>query len=84
MPQGHIRRMGKLYVSMVMTALLVATAAQSQVLKSEPASGNLAAGKRVLVDDGTCPAGQIKHVTGGNNLQNIARSTRCIPYRGRK
>ena len=66
------------------TALLLSMGvAQSQVLKNEPTEGNLPTGKRVLVDDGTCPAGQIKEVTGGSKTQHIARSSRCIPH-GRK
>jgi hypothetical protein len=76
--------MKKARISLVTaTLLLVAGAAQSQVLKNEPTMGNFPTGKRVLVDDGTCPAGQIKEVTGGSKTQNIARSTRCIP-RGKK
>jgi hypothetical protein len=50
---------------------------------NEPTEGNLPSGKRVPVDDWTCPAGQIKEVTGGSKTQHIARSSRCIPH-GRK
>ena len=60
--------MGKLRISLATAALIIATAAQSQVLKNEPTEGQLGQGKRVLVDDGTCPAGQIKEVTGGNKV----------------
>ena len=68
---------------LVTAAVLVSGPTSAQVLKSEPAVGNLAAGKKVLVDDGTCPAGQIKQVTGGSKTDHIARSSICIPY-GRK
>jgi hypothetical protein len=37
------------------------------VLKKEPAAGRLHLGQKVLVDDKTCPAGQIKELTGGSN-----------------
>ena len=67
----------------VIALLFVSGPASAQVLKSEPAVGNLATGKKVLVDDGTCPAGQIKQVTGGSKTAHIARSSACIPY-GRK
>ena len=77
--------MKKLRICLVTAILLlVAGAADSQVLKNEPTMGNFPTGKRVLVDDGTCPAGQIKEVTGGSKTERIARSTRCIPRRGRK
>jgi hypothetical protein len=50
------------------------------VLSSEPSPGQLNAGQRVLVDDGSCPAGQIKQVTGGSNLSGGAshRTRRCV------
>jgi Family of unknown function (DUF6719) len=73
--------MQRFFIALVTTTLLFSTGiAQSQVLKSEPAEGNLASGKRVLVDDGTCPAGQIKEVTGGSKTGHIARASRCIPH----
>lgn len=39
------------------------------VLKKEPAVGHLRSGEQVLVDDGGCPAGEIKELTGGRNRQ---------------
>jgi hypothetical protein len=77
--------MEKIRISLVTAALLLLTAAaHSQILKNEPTMGNFPTGKRVLVDDGTCPAGQIKEVTGGSKTQNIARSSRCIPRGSKK
>jgi hypothetical protein len=60
-----------------------------QILKSEPPRGGLPAGAVVLVDDGSCPKGKIKEVTGGSNIsvaggQSIkgsARTKRCIARR---
>jgi len=54
------------------------------VLKKEPPMGALREGQVVLVDDGSCPAGQIKEVTGGNHVaaggfKHIVRTRRCIP-----
>lgn len=37
------------------------------VLAKEPVAGHLNPGQRVLVDDGSCPVGQIKELTGGTN-----------------
>lgn len=53
-------------------------------VSQEPPPGALRAGERVLVDDGTCPADQIKEVTGGGNLSTNRttgppRSKKCIP-----
>jgi hypothetical protein len=54
------------------------------VLKQEPPMGALREGQVVLVDDGTCPAGQIKRVTGGNHVKaggfkQIERTRQCVP-----
>ncbi len=51
-------------------------------LKQEPPTGGLPSGQVVLVDDGTCPAGQIKQVTGGNGSAaagGTGRQRKCIP-----
>jgi hypothetical protein len=45
----------------------------------EPPAGTLPYGKKVLVDDGTCPTGQIKQITGGDNGRGIPRARACIP-----
>jgi hypothetical protein len=67
-----------------MAAGIMAGSATAQVLKSEPAMGNLREGQRVLVDDGSCPRGQIKEVVGGNHVKvggtkYIERRRQCIP-----
>jgi hypothetical protein len=72
----------------IFTVLISAVSINAQqVLKSEPPRGGLPAGAVVLVDDGSCPKGKIKEVTGGSNIsvtggQSIkggARTKRCIP-----
>ena len=35
-------------------------------------------GKVLYVDDGECPKGEIKEVTGGSSAKGIARKVRCI------
>jgi hypothetical protein len=52
-------------------------------LAKEPPMGQLKEGQRVLVDDGSCPKGQIKEVIGGNHTavggnKQIVRQRRCI------
>ena len=49
------------------------------ILTREPDPGELRLGQRVYVDDGTCPAGQIKEVAGANlTPSGIVRSRQCI------
>jgi hypothetical protein len=69
-------------VPAVAVICLLATCAMAQtIMKKEPASGEVKAGQRILVDDGTCPKGEIKEVVGGDNSKNIKRQRRCIPRR---
>ena len=58
--------------------------ASAQILKKEPAMGALREGQTVLVDDGSCPKGQIRRVTGGNHVKvggskRNERSRTCVP-----
>ncbi len=41
---------------------------------------NLQLGQRVRVDDGSCPAGQVKEVSGAKmTASGIQRAVKCIP-----
>jgi len=68
-----------LLVSLAFTAALsaIASPALAEVLKKEPPMGQLREGQTVLVDDGSCPAGQIKKVTGGNHVSVGGTKHRC-------
>jgi hypothetical protein len=59
--------------------LATATLASPQILKQEPPQPALKEGQRVLVDDGSCPAGQVQEVRGGSFVRHIPRSYRCVP-----
>ena len=42
-------------------------------------------GQRILVDDGSCPAGQIKEVFGSTlTAAGVARVKKCVPRAGTK
>jgi hypothetical protein len=49
------------------------------ILKAEPPGGQLPHGVRVWVDDGSCPAGFIKQIVGGNVSIGVARERSCVP-----
>jgi len=51
----------------------------SQILKVEPPIGQLPTGATVLVDDGTCPTGQLKQIIGGNVTTGQPRLRSCVP-----
>jgi hypothetical protein len=49
------------------------------ILPREPDPGELRLGQRVYVDDGTCPAGQIKEVAGANlTSSGVTRTRQCV------
>jgi hypothetical protein len=51
---------------------------KTEILKELPKSGTIPYGKVVYVDDGTCPQGQVKEVTGGSQQKSIPRKIRCV------
>ena len=55
-------------------------AATAQQVGREQDIVNLRLGQRIRVDDGTCPAGQIKQVSGAKMTANGVEATKtCIP-----
>jgi hypothetical protein len=59
--------------------------ARSQYVGREQDIVNLRLGQRVLVDDGTCPAGQIKQVSGSKMTPTgVVAVRKCIPRLGPK
>ena len=68
----------------VILAAFPLTAAREPILAQEPALGALRYGQRVMVDDGSCPRGQIKLVIGGSYkppgfLRDFDRLRECVP-----
>ena len=65
-------------------ALGLATLAQATVAHEQDIVG-LRLGQRVKVDDGTCPAGQIKEVSGAKMTETgVVGTRRCVPRVGPK
>jgi hypothetical protein len=62
---------------------LAATSVRAEQVSREQDIVNLRLGQRILVDDGSCPAGQIKEVSGTKMTENgILRAQKCIPRLG--
>ena len=70
----------RLVIAIAGFTALVACVSQGDVpyLPKEPAPGELPYGKVVYVDDGLCPSGEVKEVTGGTREEGIAQKVRCI------
>jgi TIR domain-containing protein/uncharacterized protein DUF6719 len=54
------------------------TAPRDTIVKEEPPIGQLPTGAALLVDDGTCPPGQVKQIIGGNVATHQSRIRSCI------
>jgi hypothetical protein len=64
---------------------LSATSAMAEQVAREQDIVNLRLGQRIMVDDGSCPAGQIKEVSGAKMSPNgIQRAVKCIARPGTK
>ena len=57
-----------------------ATSAMAEQVSREQDIVDLRLGQRILVDDGSCPAGQIKEVSGTRmTADGIVRAQKCVP-----
>jgi hypothetical protein len=70
------------YLLIGLALATLAGSAYAQV-KREPAMGAMKEGEVVLVDDGSCPKGQIKRVIGGNHVKaggakQMVRTRSCV------
>jgi hypothetical protein len=64
---------------------LLASPAAADTVMNERNIVELRLGQRILVDDGTCPAGQIKEVSGSQmTTGGVLRTRKCIPRLGTK
>ena len=65
-------------------ALFAIPALAQQVSREQDITG-LRLGQRVMVDDGSCPAGQIKEVSGARmTTTGVVPTRKCIPKLGAK
>jgi len=65
--------------------LALADGACAEIVSREQDIVDLRLGQRVMVDDGSCPAGQIKEVQGSQmTTSGIVRTRKCVPRLGPK
>jgi hypothetical protein len=71
-------------LSLLISATL-ATAAHAASVGREQDIVDLKLGQRVMVDDGTCPAGQVKEVRGSKmSDKGVVRISSCVARYGPK
>ena len=63
-------------------SLVFVLAIAAVFLTREPGPGELRLGQKVLVDDGSCPSGQVKEISGARlTPSGIERTARCVSKR---
>lgn len=66
-------------------ALSMEARAQQTIVSREQDIVALRLGQRVMVDDGSCPAGQIKEIKGAQmTTSGVMRTRKCVPRLGPK
>ncbi len=59
--------------------------AHAQIVSREQDIGEIRLGQKIMVDDGSCPAGQIKEVQGAQmTTAGVQRTRKCVPRLGPK
>jgi Family of unknown function (DUF6719) len=82
MKSPRIKHRSILFFAGFALAALSTSAMAEQVSREEDIS-SLRLGQRIQVDDGSCPAGQIKEVSGARMTPSgILRVQKCIPRLG--
>lgn len=75
----HITSRAAAHLAAMLAAVVPALAlAGPDILKEVPKEGEVPYGKVIYVDDGKCPRGEIKEITGGSREKSIPRKTRCV------
>ena len=76
-------RLALLFVGCV--ALAAPALAQVQIFPREQDVTDVRLGQRVQVDDGSCPTGQIKEISGTTlTASGVTRVSKCVPRMGTK
>jgi hypothetical protein len=84
MKHSHVRRCWTGLAACFALCALAPSAMAEQVAREQDIV-NLRLGQRILVDDGSCPTGQIKEVSGSQmTAAGIVAVRKCIPRMGTK
>jgi hypothetical protein len=76
-------RFGSLLLVVGLAMIVLARSATAEQVSREQDIVSLRLGQRILVDDGSCPAGQIKEVSGTKmTASGVLRAQKCIPRFG--
>jgi hypothetical protein len=72
-------------MTLVLATFALAGTARAEIVSREQDITDLRLGQRIMVDDGSCPAGQIKEVAGSQmTTSGVLRTRKCVPRLGPK
>ena len=85
-PPALLRRTFRIGAGVSLAALALVTAARADIVGRETDVADLRLGQRVYVDDGSCPAGQIKEIAGIrlNVSGGVDRTRKCVDRKGKR
>ena len=73
-----------LLTSLIVVMLTLPATAQQTTVAREQDIAELRLGQRVLVDDGACPAGQVKEILGAKlGPTGVVRTAKCVTRNGK-
>jgi hypothetical protein len=68
-----------------LAVLALTAAARADIVGRESDIADLRLGQRVYVDDGSCPAGQIKEIAGMRlTASGVERTRKCVDRKGKR
>jgi hypothetical protein len=80
-----IRRMSGRIGAASLAVLALTAAARADIVGRESDIAELRLGQRVYVDDGSCPAGQIKEIAGMRlTASGVERTRKCVDRKGKR
>lgn len=79
------RRPLRLGASAMLAVLALTTVAHADIVGREADITDLRLGQRIYVDDGSCPAGQIKEIAGMRlTASGVERTRKCVDRKGKR
>lgn len=80
-----VRRTLCLGAGVSLAVLAFAAAARADIVGRETDISDLRLGQRTYVDDGSCPAGQIKEIAGMRlTASGVERTRKCVDRKGKR
>ncbi len=79
------RRTLRLVAGVSLTMLSLTATAHADIVGRETDITDLRLGQRIYVDDGSCPAGQIKEIAGMRLTESgVERTRKCVDRKGKR